>query len=211
MSHNLPMDAHPYGPGMEHVRMKEATPVPVDYGLGIWGTLAMIGGTTAAQWISGRGNGDIPDEIYYPEAKLGVVHCAGPWNIEALSRAIERSPAGDPVAAQIRPYFVSGVTQRGAEKWAQWGLPFTPTEQAGALVAEAHGGSDCQRGPDSTAASALIRRLLSADEERQRTFAGQAQGAVTAVARVLPEVIPGVSTPLLLAAAGAAAFLLWRR
>lgn len=190
---------------------------PADYGLGIWGAVAMVAGTLVSQWIAGDGSGDVPDDTYYPQAKLGVVYCAGAWNVAALREAIENNPT-DPAQAQISRYFVSGVSQRDAVKWARYGRPRTPLEQAGALVAAAHGGSDCKGGPESSAASGLISRMLEVERARQATPAGQVfdvvasgQGVLANVFGPLPAVVPGVNTGVLLAAAGALALFLLRK
>lgn len=203
----MPTTTHPYGPGMEHA-------LPAHQGLGVWGAVAMfgaqVGSQLVGQWIAG-GEGDIPNDVYYPESKLGVLYCPGPWDGAQIRQAIESLRADDPIRAEIARYFVTGVSQRDADKWARYGVPRTPLEQAGALIAEAHGGSDCQTGSESTAASSLIRRILSIEEERRRAPARVARASTQAVTQALTtEIVPGVPTPLLLAGAALLFFALRR-
>ena len=194
--------------------MYVANPTPPPEGLGIWGQVAMVAGTLVGSWIASDKGEDVPNDIYYPEAKLGISYCPGPWDVQRVRAAIQILPAVSPLHGAISRYFVSGVSQRDADKWARYGLPRTPLEQAGALVAEAHGGSDCQGGEESTAASSLIGQIIAAADEERATAAGKARGAVQTVTGLFQPAAGGASplaTPLLWGAVGLAAVLLLRR
>lgn len=198
-------------------------------GLGVWAQAALIGATLVSEWIRGDGHSDIPNDIYYPEAKVGIVHCAGPWNVESVEEALQHISPSDPLIAEARQYFVSGVAQRDADKWARYGRPGTPLALAGGLVAEAHGGSDCQTGPPAAEASGIVRRILAREEARQADMARAREVAAAAAARaaqaagslvqgiasgqpVLTGVVPGGVSPLALALGGGVLlFLVVRR
>ena len=47
-------------------------------GLGVWGQVALVAGSLVGGWIASDGGEDVPNEVYYPEAMLGITYCPGP-------------------------------------------------------------------------------------------------------------------------------------
>ncbi len=136
-------------------------------GLGIWGQIAAIVGTYVAPKIADWAGGDdnVPDGIYHSQAKLGVIYCAGPWDVAVVREALENNPSHQ-IQLDVAQYFLTGVPSRDVEKWARYGQPRTALERAGAIVAEAHGGSDCNVGPEE-GANALVSRILEVERARR--------------------------------------------
>lgn len=181
-------------------------------GLGLWTALIPIGSSIIGGFISG--DGATERSVYYPDAKRGILHCEGPFDVAQVADAYGNLDGSDPLRGTVLAKLASDKYW-GADRY---GMPSTPLQIAGALVAWAHGKKDCKmKVPDDVDAAALVDRILDAEAERQRTLRARVEAATTqAVIQgrelVTATVIPGVPTPLLaIGALGLAAAFFFRR
>lgn len=202
-------------------------------GLGFIETLVAVGTSWAANEIGEAASTGIPIDVYYPDALRGVIHCPGRYDVGEVAERIAALDLGvfDPV--MDRTTKAHGLRAKVLDLWrldpnawgpgGMFGQPETPLEKAGALVAFAHGGRDCERASDSMQVAGVLDELLAwtpqltetltGRRERERLEAEQSSSSPLGLPE-LPELPGPLRDPLtalpLLAAAGAALVLLRR-
>ena len=181
-----------------------------DEGLGFWTALIPVGIEVGRQALT---DDNMASDVYYPDAKRGVVHCPGPYDVVQVAEAYSHVDLRSPEGRRLRSDIVSLLGTDAAWRAANYGMPTDPRGIAGALVAWAHGGRDCTREGtvNERRANELVARILQLEEERRATLqARAAQVAAGARAIAGSELVPGLPTPLLAAAILGGAWL-WGR
>lgn len=171
-------------------------------GLGFWSALVPIGANLVSSAISGP---ELSIDQWVADARQGIFHCPVDFDVAQVAQAYDQlERASGTEASSLRSEF-SRMIDADAGTWTKrGGLPSSPLEMAGAAIAYSAGGQDCSPIAAESAWGSHVARVLSW-EARNRSLLAQASdiahGATRGAGDLLSaEVMPGISTPLLVLA-----------